>query len=30
MNESRAFAGCVTLENQYIYMMGGMHDFQII
>lgn len=30
MNESRAFAGCVTLENQFIYMMGGMHDFQII
>jgi Kelch motif len=30
MNEPRAFATCVTLENRYLYIMGGMHDFNVI
>lgn len=30
MNESRAFASTVTLDNQYIYIMGGMHDFNVL
>lgn len=30
MNEPRAFASVVTLDNQYIYIMGGMHDFNIL
>ena len=30
MNESRAFSSAVTLDNQYIYVMGGLHDYTVI
>lgn len=30
MNEARAFSACVIIENRYIYIMGGMHDFNVI
>ena len=30
MNESRAFASVVGLENQFIYAFGGLHDFNVL
>lgn len=30
MNESRSFFNCVALDNQYIYAMGGLHDYTVI
>jgi hypothetical protein len=30
MNESRAFAAAVTLENQFIFIFGGLHDLNVL
>jgi len=30
MSEPRAFAASVILDNQYIYVFGGMHDFTVL
>mmetsp|Transcript_42495 Transcript_42495/g.40743 ORF Transcript_42495/g.40743 Transcript_42495/m.40743 type:complete len:662 (+) Transcript_42495:374-2359(+) len=30
MNESRAFSSAVALENQFIYVFGGLHDLQVL
>lgn len=30
MSVERAFAASVALDNQYIYIMGGMQDFSIL
>lgn len=30
MNEARAFGGVCKIENQYIYMFGGLHDYQVL
>lgn len=30
MNEARAFFGSCSLEQQYIYVFGGYHDFQML
>jgi len=30
MSEPRAFAATVTLDNQFIYVFGGMHDFTVL
>jgi N-acetylneuraminic acid mutarotase len=30
MNEPRAFATSIQLDNQYIYVFGGMHDFTVV
>ena len=30
MSSERAFAASVVLDNQYIYIMGGMLDFSIL
>jgi hypothetical protein len=30
MNEARSFGSAVTLENQFIYMLGGLHDFNVL
>jgi N-acetylneuraminic acid mutarotase len=30
MSEPRAFSGHIVLDNQFIYMFGGMHDFNIL
>lgn len=30
MNESRSFAAAVSFENQFIYVIGGLHDFQVL
>jgi len=30
MNEPRAFAGVLSLDNQFIYVFGGMHDFTVL
>ena len=27
LNEPRAFSGCVKMENQYIFVFGGLHDY---
>lgn len=27
LNEPRAFSGCVKMENQYIFIFGGLHDY---
>jgi N-acetylneuraminic acid mutarotase len=28
--EPRAFASCITFNQQYVYVFGGMHDYQIL
>ena len=30
MSEARAFAGHIVLDNQYIYVFGGMHDYNVL
>ena len=30
MNEARAFHSSVALENQFIYVFGGLHDFTVL
>lgn len=30
MNESRAFFASVSIENQFIFVFGGLHDFNIL
>lgn len=30
MNESRAFASSIVLADKYIYVFGGMHDFNVL
>jgi len=30
MNEGRAFAACCVLQDQYIYVFGGMHDYTVL
>jgi N-acetylneuraminic acid mutarotase len=30
MNEPRAFAGVCSLDNQFLYVFGGMHDFTVL
>jgi hypothetical protein len=30
MCEPRAFAASITLDNQFIYVFGGMHDFTVL
>ena len=30
MNESRSFGAAVVLDNQFIYMFGGLHDFNVL
>lgn len=30
MNESRAFFACCTVDDQYIFCLGGFHDYQIL
>jgi len=30
MNEARAFSGACQMDNQYIYIFGGLHDYQVL
>ena len=30
MNEARAYFAACVLEDQYVYVMGGLHDFQFL
>ena len=30
LNEARAFFGCCAMENQYIYVFGGFHDYEML
>ena len=30
MNEPRAFAGSCTLSDQFIYLFGGFHDYEVL
>jgi N-acetylneuraminic acid mutarotase len=30
MNEARAFSSCVILETRYLYILGGLHDFNVL
>ena len=30
MEKERAFAASVVLDNQFIYLLGGMNDFTIL
>ena len=30
MSEPRAFAGHIVLDQQYIYVFGGMHDYNVL
>lgn len=30
MSEPRAFAGHIVLDNQFIYVFGGMHDYNVL
>lgn len=30
MNESKAFAGVCSINDQFIYLFGGFHDYEVL